>query len=142
MIADSISASLSIGAIAKRTGLRVSALRYYETRGLIAPTRRLNGRRVYDDTVFESIALIQLAQEAGFTLAEVRMVIAGFDPGTPASARWQAMARQKLTDMESRIEEAQRMKAMLERLLRCRCRTLGECVRTRTEALRVLHERR
>jgi len=88
---------------------RVAALRYYESRGLIAPMRRVSGRRVYDDDVFESIALIQLAQDAGFTLAETRALIAGFDRGTPASSRWQAMARRKLTHMERRIEEAQRL---------------------------------
>ena len=132
--------TLSIGAIAKRTGLRVSALRYYESRGLIPPARRMRGRRVYDDGVFESIALIQLARDAGLTLSETRSLIAGFERETPASARWQAMARRKLSDVLHRIEEAQRMKTLLERLLQCRCRTLGECVRTRTEALRVLQD--
>lgn len=133
--------TFSIGAIAKRTGLRVSALRYYESRGLITPMRRVHGRRRYDDSVFEAIALVQLARDAGFTLSETRALIAGFERDTPASARWQAMARRKLVDMVRRIEEAQRMKTLLEGLLRCRCQTLSECVRTRTEALRVVHER-
>lgn len=126
---------MSIGAIAKRTGLRVSAIRFYESAGLIPPTRRAGGKRVYDASVFEAIALVQLAQDAGFTLAETRTLIAGFERGTPANARWHAMARRKLVDVEERIERARTMKQVLERLLRCKCETLGQCVRARTEAL-------
>ena len=128
--------TLSIGAIAKRAGLRVSAIRYYESVGLIAPARRVSGRRVYDEGVFSSIALVQLAQAAGFTLREARVLVSGFDRGTPASARWQTMARQKLADVQRRIEQAERMKQLLERLLQCRCETLEECVRARSAALR------
>lgn len=130
-----VAARMSIGAIAKRTGLRVSAIRYYESAGLIPPTRRVGGKRVYDASVFEAIALIQLAQDAGFTLAETRILIAGFERGTPAATRWQTMARRKLVDIEERLDRAQRMKAVLERLLRCKCETLGQCVKARTEAL-------
>jgi MerR family transcriptional regulator, redox-sensitive transcriptional activator SoxR len=61
--------------------------------------------------------------------------VSGFEKSTPASARWQTMARRKLVDVTERIERAQRMKEVLERLLRCRCETLGQCVRARTEAL-------
>ena len=129
-------ARLPIGTVAKRAGLRVSALRYYEQAGLIAPAQRAGGRRVYDDSVFSAIALVQLAQEAGFTVAETRMLISGFERGTPASARWQAMARRKLADVARRIEHAERMKRLLERLLQCRCETLDQCVQSRSEALR------
>ena len=126
---------MSIGDIAKRTGLRISAIRFYETAGLIPEPRRVGGKRRYDASVFEAIALVQLAQDAGFTLAETRLLIAGFERGTPASARWQTLARRKLGEVEERIERAQKMKDVLQRLLRCRCETLSECVKTRTEAL-------
>lgn len=129
-------APLSIGAVSNRTGVSVSALRFYESEGLIAPPHRASGRRVYDDSVFSSVALIKLAQNAGLTVAETRMLISGFERATPASARWQAMARRKLVDVTRRIEEAERMKRLLERLLQCRCDTLEECVRSRSEALR------
>src|SRR4030095_8345307 len=57
-----------------------------------------------------------------FTLAEVRTLVSGFDRATPASARWQTMARRKLADVEARIERAVRMKVMLEGLLQCAVR--------------------
>jgi MerR family redox-sensitive transcriptional activator SoxR len=122
---------LSIGVVAQRAGLRVSAIRFYESAGLIEPARRVSGRRVYDRGVFESIALVRLAQEAGFTVAEIRELLSGFESATPASTRWQALARRKLIDVAERIERAQRMKDLLERLLRCRCETLGQCVQKR-----------
>ena len=132
--------AMSIGAIAKRTGLQASAIRFYESAGLIPPTRRVGGKRVYDAGVFEAIALVQLAQDAGFTLAEVRMLISGFDGSTPASARWQTMARQKLVDVEERIEQARRMREVLQCLLQCKCDKLSECVAARAEALAMAGE--
>jgi MerR family transcriptional regulator, redox-sensitive transcriptional activator SoxR len=127
---------LPIGVVARRAGLRVSALRYYESAGLIAPARRVGGRRVYDASVFSAIAVVKLAQDAGFTITETRMLISGFDRGVPASVRWQTMARRKIDDIARRIEQAERMKRLLERLSQCRCQTLDECVRSRSEALR------
>jgi MerR family redox-sensitive transcriptional activator SoxR len=122
---------LSIGVVAGRTGLRVSAIRYYESVGLIKLARRISGRRVFDRSVFESIALVRLAQEAGFTVAEIRELVSGSESTAPASARWQALAQRKLAEVVDRIGRAHRMKDLLERLLRCRCETLGECLQKR-----------
>lgn len=123
--------SLSIGEVARRAGVRPSAIRYYEDAGLIRAPARRGGKRRYDGSVFESIAIVQLAQDAGFTISEIRTLIGGFDRSTPASARWQALARRKLDDVTARIARAERMRDLLERLLRCRCETLGDCVRPR-----------
>ena len=139
---DEIVSPMSIGAIAKRTGLPVSTIRFYESAGVIPPTRRVGGKRMYDESIFEAIALVQLAQDAGFTLAEAKMLVSGFERSTPASVRWQTMARRKLVDVEERIEQARKMKEVLERLLRCRCQTLGECVKARTDALAAVADRR
>jgi MerR family redox-sensitive transcriptional activator SoxR len=127
---------IPIGVVARRARLRVSALRYYEEAGLIPAARRIGRRRVYDENVFSSLALIRLAQESGFTIAETRQLISGFDRSTPASARWQTMARGKIAELARRIEQAERMKGLLEGLVQCRCETLDQCVRSRSEALR------
>ena len=69
-----------------------------------------------------------MAQRAGFTISEIRTLFNGFTPETPASARWEALARQKITEVDALILRAQAMKQVLEEeLLRCRCLTLDEC---------------
>jgi MerR family redox-sensitive transcriptional activator SoxR len=126
---------LSIGAVARRAGLRASALRYYESAGLLPSVQRAHGRRVYDESVFEAIAVIRLAQRAGFSVAEIRALLTGFDRVTPASERWKALAQRKLRDVTAQIERARAMQRLLEGLLDCRCETLEECVRPRLVAL-------
>lgn len=125
----------AIGEVAVRAGVAASAVRYYERAGLLRAPKRVSGRRVYDETVFETLALIELAQGAGFTVAETKVLLHGFDATTPASQRWRSLARMKLEEMAQRIERAQQMRAVLERLLRCQCESLGQCVRSRKAAM-------
>jgi MerR family redox-sensitive transcriptional activator SoxR len=119
---------LEIGVVARRVGIRPSAIRYYEDVGLLPAPRRVNGRRRYDAGVAARLAVIRLAQAAGFTVGEIRELFSGFPPGTPASERWRALARAKLAEVEAIIAHAQGMKRVLEEaLLQCRCLTLEEC---------------
>lgn len=119
---------LTIGEVAQRAGIRSSAIRYYESVELLPAPRRINGRRRYDSSVFKRLAVIQMAQQAGFTVSEMRTLFNGFTAETPASARWQELARQKLVETDALIRRAQAMKQVLEeKLLHCRCLTLDEC---------------
>jgi MerR family redox-sensitive transcriptional activator SoxR len=122
---------LTIGDLARQAGVRASALRYYESVGLLAPPTRVNGRRVYDASAMDVVKLIQLAKAAGFSMAEIRRLLNGFDRTTPASARWQAMASRKLEDVNALIERAEHMRDLLKKLLTCKCVQLAECVRPR-----------
>lgn len=118
---------LPIGDVAKRAGLRTSTLRYYEEAGLLAPPQRLNGRRRYDPEVLGRLRAIRVAQDAGFTLAEIRTLLGGFEPDTPLSARWRELATRKLEEIDAMIERAQGMRRLLEEGLRCDCLTPEEC---------------
>jgi MerR family redox-sensitive transcriptional activator SoxR len=118
---------MSIGEVARRTGLRPSALRYYEEVGLLDSPRRVNGRRRYDEKVLTRLAVVRMAQEAGFTIEEARTLIAGFPAGTPASDRWRALAGRKLAEVEALIARAQAMRQALEESLACGCLTLEAC---------------
>ena len=119
---------LTIGEVAQRAGIRSSAIRYYESVELLPAPRRVNGRRRYDSSVFKRLAVIQVAQQVGFTVSEMRTLFNGFTAETPASVRWQELARQKLVETEALIRRAQVIKQVLEeKLLRCRCLTLYEC---------------
>jgi MerR family transcriptional regulator, redox-sensitive transcriptional activator SoxR len=124
-----------IGEVAARAGVAASAVRYYERAGLLRAPKRVSGRRTYDETVFETLALIELAQSAGFTVAETKVLLHGFEGTTPASRRWRSLARTKLGEITQRIERAERMRDVLERLLRCQCDSLGQCVRSRKAAM-------
>src|SRR5215211_2943307 len=118
---------LSIGEVARRSGLRPSALRYYEEAGIVPPPRRVNGRRRYDASVLTRIAVIRMAQEAGFTIEEVKTLISGFPAGTAASARWQALAHRKLAEVDALIARVQAMRRVLEESLACGCLSLETC---------------
>jgi MerR family redox-sensitive transcriptional activator SoxR len=122
-------AELSIGAVAARSGIAASAIRFYEHEGLLGRPPRRNGRRVYDASVVDQLALIALAKRAGFTVAEIRRLLAGFSRRTPPAERWSALTEAKLGELDARIAEAQRMKRVLRAIRACRCPTLADCAR-------------
>lgn len=120
---------LSIGEVARLAGVRTSAIRYYESVGLLDPARRVSGWRLYEADALDTLRLIQLAKGAGFTMGEIRRLLHGFERSTPASARWQSMAERKLREVRALADQAQRMQLVLEALLRCECVSLADCVR-------------
>ena len=123
--------SMSIGQVASRAGVRPSTLRYYESVGLLPPPERKNGRRRYDGEVLREVldrlAVVRVAQQAGFTISEIRMLLDGFAEDTPPSERWRVLAQAKLPEVEALVERALGMKDLLERGLRCECLRLEEC---------------
>ncbi len=123
--------SMSIGEVARWAGVRPSALRYYEGVGLLPPPERTNGRRRYDGEVLREVldrlAVVRVAQQAGFTISEIRMLLDGFSEDTPPSERWRVLAREKLPEVEALVERALGMKNLLERGLRCECLRLEDC---------------
>lgn len=120
-------AEMTIGEAARRAGVRPSALRYYESIGVLPSPKRVSGRRRYDDGVLELLAVVRVAQQAGFTMAEIRTLLHGFSAETPPSARWRALASEKLPEVEALIERALGMKRLLEQGLRCDCLRLEDC---------------
>ena len=123
--------SLSIGEVAGRSGVRPSALRYYEDIGLLPHPDRENGRRRYDGEVLREVldrlAVVRVAQQAGFTINEIGVLLNGFSEDTPPSERWRVLAREKLPEVEALVERALGMKLLLERGLRCECLRLEDC---------------
>lgn len=120
---------LSIGEVARESGIATSAIRYYEREGLIPRADRRGGRRVYDAAIVDRLALIELAKGAGFKLAEIKTLLAGFSGRTPPRKRWHALTRAKMVELEARIAEAERMKRVLHVVMRCECPTLADCGR-------------
>lgn len=119
--------TFSIGEVAHKVGVKPSALRYYEHAGILPPPPRVNGRRRYHPDALTRLAIIQLAQQAGFTLAEIRTLFEGFEPDATSSTRWRELARKKLPEIDDMIRRAQAMRGFLEEGLRCDCLTLEDC---------------
>jgi MerR family transcriptional regulator, redox-sensitive transcriptional activator SoxR len=117
----------SIGEVARRAGLKRSAIRYYEQIGLLPKAERVGGQRRYDTAVLTRLSIIDVARRAGFTLAETGTLLEGFAPKAPPSERWEALARQKLSDVDALIERANGMKRLLQEGLECGCPSLEEC---------------
>jgi MerR family transcriptional regulator, redox-sensitive transcriptional activator SoxR len=121
--------TVTIGQVARQAGVRASAIRYYESMGLLEAPRRVGPRRVYDSTVLDALRLVKLAKDAGFTVAEIRQLLHGFDRATPPPARWKALAERKLREVRALIDRARQMQRVLDVLLTCECVQLGDCVR-------------
>ena len=117
----------AIGEVVARSGIPASTIRYYEQIELLPPAERVNGRRRYDDTIWQKLSVIRLAQQAGFTIAEIQTLIHDFPADASPSARWQVLAQQKLEELDERLQNIQAMQTLLKHTLRCQCPTLEEC---------------
>src|SRR5215831_16950674 len=115
---------IPIGELARRTGLASSALRYYERAGLLSPTARAGGRRHYGPSSIERVALIQLCQDAGFTLREIRALVTAW---SRRSRLWAPLAQAKLRELDARIAQAKRAKTLVQHALACPHRNLVTC---------------
>jgi MerR family transcriptional regulator, redox-sensitive transcriptional activator SoxR len=120
---------LKIGEVARRAGVAASTLRYYEKAGLLPAPARISKRRHYDRQVLGRIRIILIARDAGFTVSETRTFFDGFPFGTTPAARWRAMARKKLGELEVLASRVNEMKALLEASFHCECRRLEDCER-------------
>lgn len=90
----------------------------------MSPVARVSGRRHYDVSVLDRLRVVACLQEAGFTIAEVRDLLAG---GGQCSARWQDLAERKLREVDALIAKAQATRRLLEDSLQCDCISLERC---------------
>jgi DNA-binding transcriptional MerR regulator len=116
--------TLSIGDVAAASGLRPSALRYYEEEGLITPAGRSGGRRIYRPDVLSRLALVALAREVGFTVPEIAALLGGHGDD---KERWREMAERKLDEIDLQMERLQAMKRLLEAAAACECSSMDAC---------------
>jgi MerR family redox-sensitive transcriptional activator SoxR len=121
--------ALPIGKVAKLAGLAPSAIRYYEKAGLLPKPGRQLGQRRYGPETAARLRIIQLARDAGFSIAETRTFLSGFSAATTPAARWRALAQRKLSELESQSLRIGRMKALLESSFHCGCLRIEDCER-------------
>jgi MerR family transcriptional regulator, redox-sensitive transcriptional activator SoxR len=121
-----------IGEVARRSGLTASTLRYYERAGLLPAPARSSRRRQYEPRMMGRIRIIQVARDAGFTISETRAFLTGFPSSAIPSSRWQKLAQRKLAELDLRITQVMKMKALLQSSFHCSCRTIEDCERLMT----------
>jgi MerR family redox-sensitive transcriptional activator SoxR len=119
--------TLSIGEVAAKAQVSVTAIRFYERRGLLAAAERAAGRRRFDPSVIRRLEIIGIAKRVGFSLDEVRALLASVEGGTPAHEPLRALATGKQAEVEAMLERATRMRDWLAAASACRCETLESC---------------
>ena len=120
-------ATLSIGEVAGKAGVSVSAIRFYEREGLLPEAERAGGKRRFGPDVVRRLGVIDIAKQAGFSLDEVRALLDSIDRGAPAHEELQALAGRKLPEMDALIERAQAMRDWLAVASTCWCESLEDC---------------
>lgn len=115
---------LTIGELARRTGTSTSALRYYEELGLLPPPARASGQRRYPESAARLVAAILLYSDAGFTLAEQKILLASH-AGTPGDRK--RLMRRKLAELDERIARAQAAREAISHGLRCPHQDITHC---------------
>lgn len=106
-----------IGDAAARFGLRTSALRYYEERGLLTPATRVGGRRCYDRDQLRRLAFVQIGRQLGMSLNRLAEMLDG------PEHRWRTLVQEQIAVLTERIEQADRARRVLAHALECRRRT-------------------
>lgn len=118
---------LSIGDVARRTGIPASTLRYYESLGILPEPGRAGGKRRYDERTLAVVEAIKQAKSLGFTLPEIRMLSQSFAGGHLTVGMWRELAERKIAKLERQIADARRMKEYLEQTLDCPAESPDEC---------------
>lgn len=119
---------LTIGQLAERSGVATSALRFYETKGLIASVRTEGNQRRYLSSMLRRIALIQVAQSVGFTLDEITQELSGLPLHKAATKRdWERVAKKWQADLDRKMTQIQSLRANLTGCIGCGCLSMKKC---------------
>jgi MerR family redox-sensitive transcriptional activator SoxR len=119
---------LSIGEVAERTGVSVSALRFYEAEGMVTSTRSPGGQRRFPRDALRRIAFIRVAQRVGLTLDDIRAALATLpEQRTPTAADWARLSRAWKSNLDERIRLLERVRDDLSSCIGCGCLSLQAC---------------
>ena len=125
---------LTIGELARRTGVTTSALRYYDELGLVRPTRRVSGHRRYGVNAVAAVGFVRFLQEVGFTLAETKLIASR--EGSPGA--WRSLAVRKSEELRHRIARDEAARQAIDHALVCPEEDLLDCPNFRATMKQVL----
>ena len=124
----SLASTISIGQLATRTGLSVSAIRYYEEQGLVAPERNDGGQRLFLRSDIRRLSFVLIAQQFGFALAEIRSELEKLPKSrTPTKRDWARIGRVFGKALDRKIDALQQLRTKLDGCIGCGCLSLQAC---------------
>ncbi|MET0329062.1 MAG: redox-sensitive transcriptional activator SoxR [Luteimonas sp.] len=119
---------LSVGELAARSGVAISALHFYERQGLIHGGRNAGNQRRYGREVLRRVAIIKVAQRAGIPLASIREALDTLPDGrTPTTLDWSRLSRRWRAELDARIDQLTRLRDQLDGCIGCGCLSLKAC---------------
>lgn len=119
---------IPIGALAKRTGLAVSAIRFYESKGLLTSLRTAGNQRRFLRSDIRRLSFILIAQRLGLGLAEIEQALATLPQGrTPTLTDWQRISRSLRGELDAKMNLLSRTRAKLDECIGCGCLSLTKC---------------
>lgn len=119
---------IPIGTLSRRTGLAVSAIRYYEERGLITSVRTAGNQRRFLRSDIRRLGFVQIAQKLGLGLSDIERELATLPQGrAPTVMDWQRVSRSMRKDIDSRIQLLTRTRNKLDECIGCGCLSLAKC---------------
>ena len=123
-----IDPGLSVGEAAKRSGVAVSTLHFYESKGLIRSARTRGNQRRYRRSILRRIAIIRVAQRAGIPLATIRLALASLPKErTPNLDDWRKLSTPWRAELDSRIERLTQLRDRLNDCIGCGCLSVTTC---------------
>jgi MerR family redox-sensitive transcriptional activator SoxR len=128
MVEVKVDSTLTIGEVATRSGVAASALRFYESEGLIESTRTAGNQRRYERAVLRRIAFVQAGRAAGIPLTRIRAALASLPAGrTPTRRDWERLSRAWRDDLDLRIATLQALRDRLGTCIGCGCLSIDAC---------------
>jgi MerR family redox-sensitive transcriptional activator SoxR len=119
---------ISIGALSARTGVAVSAIRFYEARGLLTSLRTGGNQRRFLRSDIRRLSFVLIAQKLGLGLTEIEAELASLPQGrTPTLTDWQRISRSMRVALDARIQLLNRTKQKLDQCIGCGCLSLSRC---------------
>jgi len=120
--------NILIGQVAARTGLAVSALRFYEEAGLVSAGRNSGGQRVFAKADIRRISFVIIAQKLGFSLKQIKAQLESLpNKRTPTMKDWQMISQNFSVDIDERIAALTRLREKLTSCIGCGCLSLENC---------------
>ena len=119
---------LTVGEVSARCGVAVSAIHFYETKGLIKSRRNQGNQRRYPREVLRRVAVIKVAQRIGISLASIREALQALPEGrTPTVKDWSRLSARWQAELDERIEKLTRLRDQLDTCIGCGCLSMEVC---------------